>query len=169
MKEVVVKVVNQDAMIKLGTLLTSYMYPNLVIAARGDLGAGKTTFTKGIGLALGVKRTINSPTFTIMKIYEPTINVNNIEKLYHLDVYRLNDSSGDDALAEYFDLGGVSVVEWADIIDDLLPLELWHITITNISLDERLFKLECNDDTDIESIKETLRSNNYEVINWFIY
>ena len=165
MKEVVVKVVNQDAMIKLGTLLTSYMYPNLVIAARGDLGAGKTTFTKGIGVALGVKRTINSPTFTIMKIYEPTINVNNIEKLYHLDVYRLNDSSGDDALAEYFELGGVSVVEWAAIIDDLLPLELWHITITNISLDERLFKLECNDNTNIESIKETLRSNNYEVIN----
>ena len=165
MKEVVVKVVNQDAMIKLGALLTSYMYPNLVIAARGDLGAGKTTFTKGIGLALGVKRTINSPTFTIMKIYEPTINVNNIEKLYHLDVYRLNDSSGDDALAEYFELGGVSVVEWADIIDDLLPLELWHITITNISLDERLFKLECNDNTNIESIKDTLRSNNYEVIN----
>ena len=165
MKEVVVKVVNQDAMIKLGTLLTSYMYPNLVIAARGDLGAGKTTFTKGIGLALGVKKIINSTTFTIMKIYEPTINVNNIEKLYHLDVYRLNDSSGDDALAEYFELGGVSVVEWADIIDDLLPLELWHITITNISLDERLFKLECNDNTNIESIKETLRSNNYEVIN----
>ena len=165
MKEVVVKVVNQDAMIKLGTLLTSYMYPNLVIAARGDLGAGKTTFTKGIGLALGVKRTINSPTFTIMKIYEPTINVNNIEKLYHLDVYRLNDSSGDDALSEYFELGGVSVVEWADIIDDLLPDNLWHITITNISLDERLFKLECNDDTNIESIKETLRSNNYEIIN----
>ena len=165
MKEVVVKVINQDAMIYLGKILTTYMYPNLVIAARGDLGAGKTTFTKGIGLALGVKRTINSPTFTIMKIYEPTINVNNIEKLYHLDVYRLNDSSGDDALSEYFDLGGVSVVEWADIIDDLLPDNLWHITITNISLDERLFKLECNDDTNIESIKETLRSNNYEIIN----
>lgn len=165
MKEVVVKVINQDAMINLGTLLTNYMYPNLVIAARGDLGAGKTTFTKGIGLALGVKRTINSPTFTIMKIYEPTINVNNIEKLYHLDVYRLNDSSGDDALSEYFELGGVSVVEWADIIDDLLPDNLWHITITNISLDERLFKLECNDDTNIENIKETLRSNNYEIIN----
>ena len=156
MKEVVVKVVNQDAMIKLGTLLTSYMYPNLVIAARGDLGAGKTTFTKGIGIALGVKRTINSPTFTIMKIYEPTINLNNIEKLYHLDVYRLNDSSGDDALAEYFELGGVSVVEWADIIDDLLPLELWHITITNISLDERLFKLECLDNTNIEDQPITL-------------
>ena len=165
MKEVVVKVINQDEMIYLGKILTTYMYPNLVIAARGDLGAGKTTFTKGIGLALGVKKIINSPTFTIMKIYEPTININNIEKLYHLDVYRLNDSSGDDALSEYFDLGGVSVVEWADIIDDLLPDNLWHITITNISLNERLFKLECNDDTDIESIKETLRSNNYEIIN----
>lgn len=165
MKEVVVKVINQDAMINLGKLLTQYMYPSLVIAARGDLGAGKTTFTKGIGLALGVKRTINSPTFTIMKIYESTININNIEKLYHLDVYRLNDSSGDDALSEYFDLGGVSVVEWADIIDDLLPENLWHITITNISLNERLFKLELNDDTNIESIKETLRSNNYEIIN----
>lgn len=165
MKEVVVKVINQDAMINLGKLLAQYMYPSLVIAARGDLGAGKTTFTKGIGLALGVKRTINSPTFTIMKIYEPTININNIEKLYHLDVYRLNDSSGDDALSEYFDLGGVSVVEWADIIDDLLPENLWHITITNISLNERLFKIELNDDTNIESIKETLRSNNYEIIN----
>ena len=165
MKEVVVKVINQDAMINLGKILTTYMYPSLVIAARGDLGAGKTTFTKGIGLALGVKRTINSPTFTIMKIYEPTINVNNIEKLYHLDVYRLNDSSGDDALSEYFDLNGVSVVEWADIIDDLLPDNLWHITITNISLDERLFKLECNDDTNMEKVKETLRSNNYEIIN----
>ena len=165
MNKLVVKVVNQDNMIKLGTILTSFMYPNLVIAARGDLGAGKTTFTKGIGLALGVKRTVNSPTFTIMKIYEPTINVNNIEKLYHLDVYRLNDSSGDDALAEYFDLGGVSVVEWADIIADLLPEELWHITITNVSMEERLFTLECNDDTNIEEIKETLRGNNYEIIN----
>ena len=165
MNKLVVKVVNQDNMIKLGTILTSFMYPNLVIAARGDLGAGKTTFTKGIGLALGVKRTVNSPTFTIMKIYEPTINVNNIEKLYHLDVYRLSDSSGDDALAEYFDLGGVSVVEWADIIADLLPEELWHITITNVSMEERLFTLECNDDTNIEEIKETLRGNNYEIIN----
>ena len=165
MNKLVVKVVNQDNMIKLGTILTSFMYPNLVIAARGDLGAGKTTFTKGIGLALGVKRTVNSPTFTIMKIYEPTINVNNIEKLYHLDVYRLNDSSGDDALAEYFDLGGVSVVEWADIIADLLPEELWHITITNVSVEERLFTLECNDDTNIEEIKETLRGDNYEIIN----
>lgn len=165
MKKITIKVNGQEEMIFLGKILTEYMYPNLVIAMKGDLGAGKTTFTKGIGLALGVKRTINSPTFTIMKIYEPSINVNNIEKLYHLDVYRLNDSSDDDALAEYFTLDGVAVVEWADIISDLLPETLWHITISNESIDSRILTLECNDETNIQAILETLRSNNYEIIN----
>lgn len=165
MNKVTIKVNGQERMIFLGKILTEYMYPNLVIAMKGDLGAGKTTFTKGIGLALGVKRTINSPTFTIMKIYEPTINVNNIEKLYHLDVYRLNDSSDDDALAEYFTLDGVALVEWADIINDLLPETLWHITISNETIDSRILTLECNDDTNIQAIIETLRSNNYEIIN----
>ena len=166
MNKVTIKVNGQERMIFLGKILTEYMYPNLVIAMKGDLGAGKTTFTKGIGLALGVKRTINSPTFTIMKIYEPTINVNNIEKLYHLDVYRLNDSSDDDALAEYFTLDGIALVEWADIINDLLPETLWHITISNETIDSRILTLECNDDTNIQAIIETLRSNNYEI---FIY
>ena len=165
MKKITIKVNGQEEMIFLGKILTEYMYPNLVIAMKGDLGAGKTTFTKGIGLALGVKRTINSPTFTIMKIYEPSINVNNIEKLYHLDVYRLNDSSDDDALAEYFTLDGVAVVEWADIISDLLPETLWRITISNESIDSRILILECNDETNIQAILETLRSNNYEIIN----
>jgi tRNA threonylcarbamoyladenosine biosynthesis protein TsaE len=165
MNQVLIKVVNQEAMINLGNLLTKFMYPNLVIAMTGDLGAGKTTFTKGIGLALGIKRTINSPTFTIMKIYEPTINVNNIEKLYHLDVYRLTNPEDDDALAEYFDLNGVAVVEWADIINELLPESLWHITISNLAENERIFKLECFDNTNVETIKEILRSNNYEIIN----
>ena len=165
MSEVLIKVVNQESMINLGTVLTNFMYPNLVIAMTGDLGAGKTTFTKGIGIALGIKRVINSPTFTIMKIYEPTINVNNIEKLYHLDVYRLSDSSDDDALSEYFSLDGVSIVEWADIINDLLPDTLWHITIANDGVDSRILTLECDAKTDINKIKETLRSNNYEIIN----
>ena len=165
MSEVLIKVVNQESMINLGTVFTNFMYPNLVIAMTGDLGAGKTTFTKGIGIALGIKRVINSPTFTIMKIYEPTINVNNIEKLYHLDVYRLSNPEDDDALAEYFDLNGVAVVEWADIIEELLPNTLWHVTISNLEENTRLFKLECFDDTNIENIKEALRSNNYEVIN----
>jgi tRNA threonylcarbamoyladenosine biosynthesis protein TsaE len=165
MNKIIIKVNGQDNMIKLGELLTNFMYPNLVIAMTGDLGAGKTTFTKGVGIALGIKRTINSPTFTIMKIYEPTIKLNNIEKLYHLDVYRLSDSSDDDALSEYFNLDGISIVEWADIISDLLPDTLWHITIANDGVDSRILTLECDSKTNINEIKETLRSNNYEIIN----
>jgi tRNA threonylcarbamoyladenosine biosynthesis protein TsaE len=100
-----------------------------------------------------------------MKIYEPTIKLNNIEKLYHLDVYRLSDSSDDDALSEYFNLDGISIVEWADIISDLLPDTLWHITIANDGVDSRILTLECDSKTNINEIKETLRSNNYEIIN----
>lgn len=59
--------------------LVKYCKPNQVIALNGDLGAGKTTFTKGIGQALGVERVINSPTFTIMKIYDVTNHVNDIK------------------------------------------------------------------------------------------
>ena len=63
---------------KLGVDIVSCAYPNLVIALVGDLGAGKTTLTKGIGLALGIKRVINSPTFTIMKVYDTLINIVNM-------------------------------------------------------------------------------------------
>ena len=88
----------------------------------GDLGAGKTTLTKGIGLALGIKRVINSPTFTIMKVYD------GVMPLYHLDVYRIEDSNTDFELEEYFDLDGVSVVEWADNVRDLLPSDVINLT-----------------------------------------
>ena len=121
MKELTLKVIEDKKMIELGTILTSFAYPDLVIALTGDLGAGKTTFTKGIGLALGIKRVINSPTFTIMKIYDATNKINGIEKLYHLDVYRVTSSSDDFELSEYFEMNGLTVIEWADIIEDLLP------------------------------------------------
>ena len=88
----------------------------------GFLGAGKTTLTKGIGLALGIKRVINSPTFTIMKVYD------GVMPLYHLDVYRIEDSNTDFELEEYFDLDGVSVVEWADNVRDLLPSDVINLT-----------------------------------------
>ena len=59
----------------------------------------------------------------------------------------------------------MSIVEWADIINDLLPDTLWHITIENDGVDSRILTLECDAKTDINKIKETLRSNNYEIIN----
>lgn len=165
MKKIIFKVCESEQMIRLGKLLTDFAYPNLVIALNGDLGSGKTTFTKGIGLALGVKRVINSPTFTIMKTYEVTNQLNNIEMLYHLDVYRLNNSIDDFSLSEYFEWGGLTVIEWADIINDLLPDSLWKMEIRNDGENQRIVTLEFFDNTVISRVEKVLRSNNYEIIN----
>ncbi len=165
MKKIEFKVCGSSNMTLLGELLTSFAYPNLVIALNGDLGAGKTTFTKGIGKALGVKRVINSPTFTIMKTYEVTKHINDIEMLYHLDVYRLTNSNDDFSLSEYFEWGGLTVIEWAEIINDLLPENLWQIVIKNDSETTRIVTLKLLDDTNILDVENMLRSNNYEIIN----
>ncbi len=96
-----------------------------VILLEGDLGAGKTTFTKGFAKGLGVKRTVNSPTFNIIKEYKGRI------PLYHMDVYRLEGSNEDLGFDEYFMGEGVCVVEWAHLISDYLPNEFLKIVITH--------------------------------------
>ena len=106
---------NIQEIIDLGKRIGEFSFPNMVITMNGNLGAGKTTITKGIGKAMGIKRVINSPTFTIMKIYEGTLN------LYHLDVYRIENSESDFELEEYFYMGGVSVIEWSNNIKELIP------------------------------------------------
>ncbi|MBS4193240.1 tRNA (adenosine(37)-N6)-threonylcarbamoyltransferase complex ATPase subunit type 1 TsaE [Bacillus sp. FJAT-49705] len=92
-----------------------------VIALEGDLGAGKTTFTKGLALGLEIKKNVNSPTFTIIKEYQGRL------PLYHMDVYRVEDSFEDLGFDEYFDGNGVTVVEWAHLIAEQLPEELLTI------------------------------------------
>lgn len=94
-----------------------------VITLEGDLGAGKTTFTKGIAKGLGITKTVNSPTFTIIKEYQGNL------PLYHMDVYRLKDSEEDLGFDEYFEGDGVTVVEWAHLIEDQLPVELLQIQL----------------------------------------
>lgn len=118
-----IKVLTHDDMVELGYKIGLKAFPNMIITMEGDLGAGKTTMTKGIGKALEISRIINSPTFTIMKTYEGKLD------LYHMDVYRINNESGDEYLEEYFDLGGVCVIEWANNIDKLLPEERLDINI----------------------------------------
>lgn len=117
---------------KIGHLLTS----NMIITLEGDLGAGKTTLTKGIALGLDIKAIINSPTFTIMKIHDGRL------KLYHMDVYRLDNNSGDDYLEEYFEAGGVCVIEWANNINYLLPGETLKINIKQIDEERRIVEIE---------------------------
>jgi tRNA threonylcarbamoyladenosine biosynthesis protein TsaE len=134
------KIDNVEAMIAIGKIIGTYAKPNMVIALNGDLGAGKTTLTKGIGQGLGIKRTINSPTFTIMKIYEGTM------RLYHMDVYRINENSRDDDLEEYFERDGLSVVEWAENIAYLLPKNALQITIKITGNHSRTLEFVCTND-----------------------
>ncbi|WP_406945413.1 tRNA (adenosine(37)-N6)-threonylcarbamoyltransferase complex ATPase subunit type 1 TsaE [Halobacillus sp. SY10] len=112
------------------------LQPGDVLTLEGDLGAGKTTFTKGLGKGLGVKRTINSPTFTIMKEYQGRI------PFYHMDVYRLEESDEDLGFDEYFEGDGVTVVEWAQFIHEFLPDERLDITIRYLDDSTRLFTLK---------------------------
>ncbi|HLR80985.1 MAG TPA: tRNA (adenosine(37)-N6)-threonylcarbamoyltransferase complex ATPase subunit type 1 TsaE [Bacillota bacterium] len=112
--------------------LATLLKPGDVITLEGDLGAGKTTFTKGLAEGLGVKRTVTSPTFTIVKEYEGEL------PLFHMDVYRLKDSEEDIGFEEYFSGEGICVVEWASYITDFLPEQLLNINITYVDEQSRL-------------------------------
>lgn len=125
-------------MIALGEKLGSVAFPNMLITMLGDLGAGKTTMTKGIAKGLGITGVVNSPTFTIMKIYEGRL------KLYHLDVYRIDNPLDDFELEEYFEDDGVCVIEWANQINELLPKERLDIEIFDLGNDERKVILKSN-------------------------
>lgn len=99
--------------------------PGTVLAVDGDLGAGKTRFAQAFAAALGIPGIVNSPTFTIIKEYE-----GGKLPLYHMDVYRLSLEEADElGLDEYFHGRGVSLVEWASIIEPILPDERLHIEL----------------------------------------
>lgn len=102
--------------INLGYKVGRLLPKGTVLALKGDLAGGKTTFTKGIGLALNVKDVINSPTFTILKIYKGNMN------LYHIDAYRLENNDYDLGIEEYMD-DGIMVVEWPEYYENYLPQE----------------------------------------------
>ena len=98
-----------DQTMAIGEKLAAYLAPQDLILLDGDLGAGKTTFTKGLAKGLGITRPIKSPTFTIIREYQ-----DGRIPLYHMDVYRLEEGGGDDlGLEEYFNGDGVNVVEWS--------------------------------------------------------
>ena len=124
---------NENETINLGYKLGKVLNCPSTILLEGDLGAGKTTFTKGIGKALNIEKTINSPTFTIMKCYKGNY------PLYHLDLYRLNGVNQEFDLEEYID-NGIAVIEWPHQADELLPKEYLRIIIT-IENELRKFEL----------------------------
>lgn len=110
-----------------GERLAKKLFPGDVVALYGNLGSGKTTFTKGVGKGLGIKDPdrINSPTFVLIKEYKGKI------PLYHLDLYRMDDLKEIENLAieEYIYGDGITVIEWAEKIKRLLPEKLVSVRL----------------------------------------
>ena len=136
--EKVIKVNNLEETIALGNRLGLLLQPNMLLTLSGDLGAGKTTFTKGIGQGLGITKVINSPTFTILKQYQGRLN------LSHFDAYRLEGQDDDLGFEEIFDSDDVCVVEWANFIEDILPVDRLTIEIKKIDENIREFVFKTN-------------------------
>lgn len=116
---------NSDETIDLGYRIGKLLDRGSVLTLKGDLAGGKTTFTKGIGKALDIKEVINSPTFTILKIYDGKM------PLYHIDAYRLDGNPYDLGISEYED-EGIMVIEWPECYKDFLPDEYLEISFNYI-------------------------------------
>jgi tRNA threonylcarbamoyladenosine biosynthesis protein TsaE len=130
------KIVNNlEETILLAQNLESDKFENMIICLDGELGAGKTTFTKGFAQALGIIESVTSPTFTIIKEYEGEL------PLYHMDVYRLNGNIDGIGFEEYLTKGGVVIIEWADTIEEYLPKERLDIKIKILGENKRAFIL----------------------------
>ncbi len=110
--------------IELAQNIESEKFPNMVICLQGDLGSGKTVFTKGFASSLGIDEVVTSPTFNIIKEY-----TTGEMDLYHMDVYRLDGKVDDLGIEDYFSKNGVVIIEWSDMIKDYLPEERLDIKI----------------------------------------
>lgn len=112
--------------LNLGRALGELAVPGMGYCLNGDLGTGKTVFTQGFAMGLGIKEPVNSPTFTIVQVYEE-----GRLPFYHFDVYRIGDVEEMDEIGyeDYFYGDGVCLVEWAELIKDIIPKNFLNITI----------------------------------------
>ena len=122
----------------LGEALGKQLQPGTVLAYRGDLGAGKTAFTRGLARGLGAAEPVTSPTYTIVNEY-----LTGRMPLFHFDMYRLScsDDLFDIGWEDYLDRGGVCAVEWSENVADALEGALW-VTIEKLGEDTRRITLE---------------------------
>ena len=122
----------------IGAALGNIVKPGTVIAYPGDLGAGKTAFTRGLARGLGCREIVTSPTYTIVNEY-----LGGRMPLFHFDMYRLRSSDDlfDIGWEDYLDRGGVCAVEWSENVDDAMEDAL-YITIEKLGEDSRRITLE---------------------------
>ncbi len=137
---------------ELANIISECIRPGLLIGLAGDLGSGKTTFTKFLAKHMGIEANVNSPTFTILKIYQGK------PPLYHMDVYRLEDIGYDFELEDFIYGDGVAVIEWYSFVKKMLPDEMLTLDITMIS--DNLREITIKGSGEYAKIVETI-SNRY--------
>ena len=126
MKETVIETFSPEETHALGKKIGQQAKPGDVCTLVGDLGVGKTVLTQGIAEGLGITEPINSPTFTIVQVYE-----DGRLPFYHFDVYRIGDIEEMDEIGyeDYFYGDGLTMIEWANLIEEILPNKRKEITI----------------------------------------
>ena len=126
---------SEEETIELAQNIESEKFPNMVICLIGDLGTGKTIFTKGFAKALEVEEEVTSPTFNIIKEY-----TSGELPLFHMDVYRLDGNVDELGIEEYYTKKGITIIEWADMIPDYLPEKRLEIKfkLSNDDEDKRI-------------------------------
>lgn len=126
---------NEKEMLLFSEKLGKRLIAGDILVLTGDLGAGKTTFTKGLGIGLDIKQMIKSPTFTIVREYQGRL------PLYHMDVYRIGDDPDSFGMEEYFEAGGVCVIEWGELLKEDLPEKYLAIIFERTTEDKRKLRL----------------------------
>ncbi len=127
---------------KLGICLANLLNKSDIVCLSGDLGTGKTAFTKFLAAALGVDEYVTSPSYTIVNEYNAKFPI------YHFDVYRIND------IDEFYEIGyedyfygeGITIIEWANMIMELIPESAIKIEIESSSDTKRVFKIDTNEE-----------------------
>jgi len=124
----------EEDTLELAENIESEKFPGMVICLNGELGSGKTVFVKGFAKALGIQETVTSPTFSLVKEYHE-----GEMPLFHMDVYRMEDSNENIGLSDYLNQDGVCIIEWPEMIEEQLPEERLDVTIKVIDDDVRVF------------------------------
>ncbi len=123
---------NENETIEIAQNIESEKFENMVICLNGELGSGKTMFTKGFATAMGITESVTSPTFSIIKEYEGEL------PLFHMDVYRLDGTIDGIDIEEYYKKNGVVIIEWADTIKEFLPKERLDIKFKIVGENKRI-------------------------------
>lgn len=153
MEEYKITMRSEEDTIALAENLESEKFPNMVICLYGELGSGKTIFAKAFAHAMGIDG-VTSSTFNIIKEYVGEL------PLYHMDVYRVDNNVENLGIEEYFEKGGVTIIEWADLIKDYLPEERLDIKFKVIDENTRVLILKAYGEEYIRACEDIL---------WLVY